>query len=249
VLTAALVHALADAARRAVIEAAGQLAHDDHVDAVDQSFLSGEESSSAGSCAPAADWRTRPALCECPSSLFRAASPAARYRTPAGRPRPSATHRLRARAFRSLRETACRSCGWRCRRAALRVNGQLCFHFSATTRSTRTASPGDFGADAVAGQHQYVQIHFQFRLISRAAGQLREACSTSGWRGPSSAISSFHQALLIVRQRRDFRVYTMSSSSPRQWKPRSSQRFFSAWRPLCLPSTSGFPARPPTSDP
>ena len=90
-----------DAARRAVIEAAGQFADDDHVGAFDQVVLQRrgiEQRRVRAHRAQIGD--RRPAPCECRAGPLRDASRAARYRTPAARPRPSAWRRPRAPASR-----------------------------------------------------------------------------------------------------------------------------------------------------
>ena len=70
-----------DAARRAVIHAAGQLADDDHVRAIDQVVLQAEKNRVATcTTAPGAGWRRRPASCGCPAGLFPGAFRAARCR-------------------------------------------------------------------------------------------------------------------------------------------------------------------------
>ena len=87
----------------------------------------------------------------------------------------------------------------------------------------------DFRADAVARQNQNVEIHI---LVGRPSGREISRHFARRWRR-SLRPQPFLRSAAAVK-----RWYTASSSSCERSKPRSSQRSFSACRPLCLPSTS-----------
>ena len=92
-----------DAARLAVVEAAGQLANDHHVGAREHLWLERScVSRGRATNAPAADWRRRPARGEWPAAPTPAAPTAADRRTPDRRRRRAESHR------RSWRPSACR---------------------------------------------------------------------------------------------------------------------------------------------